>query len=140
MRSILPAVYVLLLSVLVCGCIQSPSVPPVTPAETSGVSVFILPDTTATEHPPHMAVNITATETATEVVIQVDGGNDAAALTSLNIRITNQDGTTIQRTIQSPVVGNPYKIQYFRIANAANVNIIGTFSDGYQQTLLMTSF
>jgi hypothetical protein len=87
-----------------------------------------------------MAVNITATETATEVVIRVDGGNDAAALTSLNIRITNQDGTTIQRTIQSPVVGNPYKIQYFRIANAANVNIIGTFSDGYQQTLLMTSF
>jgi hypothetical protein len=82
MRSILPAVYVLLLSVLVCGCIQSPSVPPVTPAETSGVSVFILPDTTATEHPPHMAVNITVTETATEVVIRVDGGNDAAALTS----------------------------------------------------------
>jgi hypothetical protein len=38
------------------------------------------------------------------------------------------------------VVGNPYKIQYFRIANVANVNIIGTFSDGYQQTLLMTSF
>ena len=139
MRSILPAVYVLLLSVLVCGCIQSPSAPPVTPAETSGVPVFRLPDTTATGH-SRMAVNITATETATDVVIQVDGGNDAAALRSLNIRITNQDGTTIQRTIQSPVIGNPYKIQYFRIANAANVNIIGTFSDGYQQTLLMTSF
>jgi hypothetical protein len=86
-----------------------------------------------------MAVDITATETANEVVIQVHGGNDAAALTSLNIRIANHDDTTVQRTIQSPEIGRSYSIQYYRNANADRVNIVGTFSDGYQQTLLMTS-
>jgi hypothetical protein len=141
MRWILPVGCLLVLTAILCGCIQSPSAAPVTPAPTSGVSVFILPDTTATPHPgPVRGVNITADETSSSVIIRVDGGNDAAALTSLNVRITNLDGTFIQRTIQSPVIGKPYSIQYFRIANAANVNIIGTFSDGYQQTLLMTSF
>jgi hypothetical protein len=86
-----------------------------------------------------MTVIITAMETTNEVVIQVQGGKDAAALTSLNIRITNYDGTTIQRTVLSPEIGKPYSIQYFRNANADRVNIVGTFSDGFQQTLLLTS-
>jgi hypothetical protein len=138
MRSILPAVYLLVISVIVCGCIQSPAAPPVIPAASGGVSIITLQDTTATQH-PRMVVNISAEQTTDSVIIRIDGGTNAAALTSLNVRITNHDGTTIQRMIQSPVVGNPYTIQYYRIANAANVNIVGTFSDGFQQTLLMTS-
>jgi len=86
-----------------------------------------------------MAVNVSAEKMADRVVISVDGGNDAGALTSLAVRINNYDGTSVQRTLQSPEIGKQYSIQYFRTANAANVNIIGTFSDGYQQTLLMTS-
>jgi len=82
---------------------------------------------------------MSAEQTLDSVIIRVDGGNDAKSLTSLNVRITNRDGTTIQRTIPTPVVGNPYTIQYYRIANAATVNIVGTFADGFQQTLLMTS-
>ena len=82
---------------------------------------------------------MSAEQTLDSVIIRVDGGSDAKSLISLNIRLTNRDGTTIQRTIVSPVTGKPYTIQYYRIANAANANIIGTFSDGYQQTLLMTS-
>ncbi len=136
MRWILPVGCLLVLMVIICGCIQSPSSVPGTPVPTG--AVVILPDTTATRHPP-MTVVITATETTSDVVIQVQGGEDAAALTSLNIRITNHDGTTVQRTILSPEIGKPYNIQYYRNANADRVNIVGTFSDGYQQTLLMTN-
>jgi hypothetical protein len=96
----------------------------------------MLPDTTAPPH-PRMAVNITAEKTQSSVVIRVDGGNDARALTSLSVHINNYDGTSVQRTLPSPEIGRSYSIQYFRDANAANVNIIGTFSDGYQQTLFM---
>jgi len=95
-------------------------------------------ETMVTPH-PRMAVNMSAEQTPDSVIIRVDGGNDAKSLSALNVRITNRDGTTIQRTISSPVVGNPYAIQYYRVANAANANVVGTFSDGYQQTLLMTS-
>ncbi len=136
MRWILPAGCFLVLTVIMCGCIQSPSTAQGTPAPTG--AVVILPDTTATQH-PRMAVDITATETAKEVEIKVNGGKDAAALTSIKVHITNYDDTTVDRTIQSPEIGKPYSIQYYRNANADRVNIVGTFSDGYQQTLLMTS-
>ena len=138
MRSILPAGFILVLTLLVCGCIQSPSAPTVIPAETSGVSVLIPPDTTTTLH-TRMEVTITAEETPSSVIVRIDGGDDAAALTSLNIRITNLDGSEIQRTIPFPVIAKPYVFTYRGYATAAKVNIVGTFSDGYQQTLLMTS-
>jgi hypothetical protein len=130
-------VCLLFLIVILCGCIQSPPAVQSTPVPTAGV-VVMLPDTTATPH-VRMIVDITAEKTLDSVVIRVNGGNDAGALTSLAVRINNYDGTSVLRTIQSPEIGRPYRIQYFRNANAANVNIIGTFSDGYQQTLLMTS-
>jgi hypothetical protein len=139
MRSILPAGFILVLTLFLCGCIQSPSAPTVTPAETSGVSVLIPPDDTTTTPHPRMAVIITAEETPSSVIVRIEGGDDAAALTSLNIRITNLDGSTIQRTILSPVIAKPYVFMYRGYASAAKVNIVGTFSDGYQQTLLMTS-
>lgn len=138
MRLLLRMGCILVLIVLACGCIQSPSAPPITPAETRVVPVIIPPDTIVTQH-PRMAVNVSAEQTLDSVIIRVDGGTDARSLTSLIVRITNRDGTQIQRTIPSPAAGTPYTIQYYRIANAANANIVGTFADGYQQTLLMTS-
>jgi len=137
MRWILPVGCLLFLMVIFSGCIQSPPSAPATPVPTPG-EVILLPDTTATQH-PRMAVNVSAEKMTDSVVISVDGGNDAGALTSLAVRINNYDGTSVQRTLQSPGIGKQYRIQYFRTANAANVNIIGTFSDGYQQTLLMTT-
>jgi len=76
MRSILPAGFILVLTLLVCGCIQSPSAPTVTPAGTSGVSVLIPSlDTTTTPH-PRMAVTITAEETPSSVIVRIDGGDE----------------------------------------------------------------
>ena len=111
MRLILSVGCILVLTVLACGCIQSNPASPVTPAETS-VAVVVSPvaETTVTPH-PRMVVNVSAEQTSDSVIVRVDGGSDAKSLSTLNIRITNRDGTTIQRTIQSPVVGNPYAIQ-----------------------------
>jgi hypothetical protein len=86
-----------------------------------------------------MVVNVTAEKTLDSVVIRVDGGRDAGALTSLSVHINNYDGTSVQRTIPAPGIGRVYSIQYFQNANAKTANIIGTFSDGFQQTLLITT-
>jgi hypothetical protein len=123
---------------MICGCIQFPAASPATPAPSGGLEVVTHTLTTVPPHRP-MEVNVTARETANNVVIMVEGGKDAAFLSSLNVRITNFDGTVIQRTIANPVIGESYSIAYYRTANAATINIIGTFSDGFQQTLLLNS-
>jgi hypothetical protein len=138
MRMILPAGCLLVVIMLMSGCIQSPPVAPVTPQQTGTVTVVDLPDTTVTE-PSRRVVTVTAEKMIDRVDIRVQGGKDAADLSSLSVRIKNYDGTSVQRNIPSPEPGRTYSIQYFRNANAANINIVGTFSDGYQQTLLMNS-
>jgi hypothetical protein len=143
MRWILFMGIVLALLVFSGGCIRQAGQPsaPVTPAGTGGSSVIIIPDTTVTVTPPQPRdINITAIETKTEVIIQYNGGNGASELTALNIRITNQDGQNIQRTIQSPVIGNAYVFTYHGNANAVVVNIVGTWKDGSQETVLMRYF
>ena len=97
----------------------------------------MLPDTTVTGH-LLMAVNVTAEKTQGSVIIRIDGGSDAASLTSLDVRITNYGGVIVQRTIPSLEIGKPYEFPYRGYSNAAKIDIVGTFSDGYQQTLLMT--
>jgi hypothetical protein len=94
---------------------------------------------TTTTPQPERVVNISVTQSKNSVDIRVDGGKDAASLTSLHVRITNHDGTTVQRDIQSPETGRTYSIQYYRDANADKVNLVGTFSGGFQQTLLITT-
>lgn len=138
MRLILPAGCFLVVFLLMSGCIQSPSAAPATPQQTGTVTVVDIPETTVNE-PSRRVVTVTAEKITDRVDIQVQGGKDAGALTSLSVRIRNYDGTSVQRVIPSPEAGRTYSIQYFRNANAANINIVGTFSDGYQQTLLMNS-
>jgi ABC-type Fe3+-hydroxamate transport system substrate-binding protein len=138
MRLILPAGCFLVLFVLMSGCIQSPSAAPVTPQQTGTVTVLDVPDTTVTE-PARRVVTVTAEKMIDRVDIKVQGGKDTGALTSLSVRIKNYDGTSVLRNIPSPETGRTYSIQYYRNANAASINIVGTFSDGFQQTLLMNS-
>ena len=137
MQWIVPVGCILFLFMLSCGCIQFPPAAPATPAPAGGITSYPA-DTTATPEPLR-EVHITATKMVTEVIVLVDGGKDAATLASLDIRITNYDGTINTRTISHPGIGKPYTFTYRGNANAARINIVGTFSDGYQQTLLMTS-
>ena len=118
MRLILPAGCLLVLIVLVCGCTQSPSGAPVTAAATSSVPDPVLPGTAVTPH-PRMAVNVTAEQTASEVIVQVTGGADAASLTFLNIRITNHDGSLNLQTISSPETGKPVPVPVPRVCQCS---------------------
>jgi hypothetical protein len=138
MRPILPAGCLVFFLVLMCGCVQSPPAAPVTPGQTGTVTILDIAEPTATLS-SRRVVNLSAEKMTDSVVIRVDGGKDAATLTALAVRISNYDGTSVQRTIPSPATGRTYTIQYYRNANAASINIVGTFADGYQQTLLMTS-
>lgn len=135
MQWIMPVGCILFLFLLSCGCIQSPAAT-VTPVP-AGATGNIPADTTATAEPLR-DVNVTALKTESEVIVTVNGGRDAAALASMGIRITNYDGSVITRMVSPVVIGKPYVFTYRVTANAARINIVGTFSDGRQQTILMT--
>jgi hypothetical protein len=122
--------------ILSCGCLQTAPAPAPVPTVTSTVDVIIIPETT-TLVTMEKQINITATETKTEVIVQYNGGPDAADLVTLKIRVNNQDDTTILRTITNPVVGAEYIFTYHGNANANVVNIVGVFTGGFEQTVLM---
>jgi len=120
--------------VIACGCLQPAAVNTIPPAETAVYTpVVTVPLVTAVidKH-----VNFTVTQAKTMVNITYNGGPDAADLQSIAIFIPNYDGTQVNRTIMNPVVGKTYSFTYLGVANARWVNIIGTFQDGYQQTVL----
>jgi hypothetical protein len=135
MQWIVPVGCILFLFLLSCGCVQSPAAT-VTPGP-ADAAVNHPADTTSTPQPLR-DVNVTAMKTESEVVVIVNGGKDAAALASMDIRITNYDGTVITRAISPVAIGKPYVFAYRVNANAARINIVGTFSDGNKQTILMT--
>ena len=122
--------------VLASGCLQ----PENTVASTPTPQFVVIPETTAPAAVTTIAekqVGFSVTPSKTMLNITYNGGLDAADLQSINIKVTNQDGTVIPRTIEKPAVGSTYVFTYRGNANPSVVNIIGTFTGGYQQTVLM---
>lgn len=118
--------------VITCGCLQPApqNTPPSTPVP--------IPPTTAAPNPDvQKQLNFTVAQAGSLLNITYNGGPDATELQSIDILITNQDGTQVERTFTNPVIGSIYPFTYRGNANAARVNIIGTFNDGYQQTVLL---
>ena len=132
MRLLAGCLAAIFLLILICGCLQ-PSPEPVT-------VVTPVPDaTTVPTRDPAVPrqVDFGVTEAGPYLNITITGGADAADMVAMNIRINNQNGQNVQRTITSPVIGSPYTFTYRGVADANVVNIVGTFSDGFQQTVLM---
>jgi hypothetical protein len=96
-----------------------------------------LPPAATTAPTAQKQINVTARETKTEVIVQYDGGADAADLLALNIRINNQNSQNVQRTITDPKIGAEYVFTYRGNADASVVNVVGQFRDGTEQTVLM---
>ena len=122
--------------VLASGCLQ----PANTVAPTPTPQFVVIPETTAPVAATTIAekqLSFTVTTSKTMLNITYNGGPDAADLQTINIKVTNQDGTVIPRTIETPTVGSTYVFTYRGNANPSVVNIIGTFTGGYQQTVLM---
>ncbi len=132
MRRFVWCLAAIFLLILICGCLQ-PSPQP------APVATYV-PDTTVvpTRDPAvPRQVDFSVTEAGPYLNITITGGADAADMVAMNIRITNQNSQYVQRTITSPVIGSPYIFTYRGVADASVVNIVGTFSDGFQQTVLM---
>jgi hypothetical protein len=132
MRRIFLCSVFLIISALVCGCTQP--VPPQVPS-TPAVTVAT-PETTGAVH-IEKQIDINAVQNASQVVVQYNGGRDAADLVTLRIRINNRFEDSFQRTINNPVAGAQYVFTYQAPANAQSVNIVGVFRDGTEQTVLM---
>jgi hypothetical protein len=139
MRRIFWCFCVILLSVLISGCLQP--APPTAPVATSTPApepaITLPPATLPTATPVQKQVNFTISEKDTQLIVRLDGGRDAADLTSLLFRIQNQNGQYIERTRTGTTVGVEYVFNYRGDVDAMVVNIIGTFRDGTEQTVLM---
>jgi hypothetical protein len=139
MKRLILAICILLL-LLVTGCTQ-PVTPAPTPVPTFTPQIVTTPVLTpsVSTTPYKMQVNVTAWQKGSDVYVQYNGGADAAYLLALRIRIDNYSGQATERTINYPVIGNPYIFTYMGTPDADRVNVVGVFQGGTEQTVLLTT-
>jgi len=133
-------------ALLIAGCAQSNS-SPVTPAVTQSVDVITVPTTLATPvlttmpvvADGQMQVNVTAWQRNHDVLVQYNGGPSAAELTELDITINNYNGQKVSRVMESPQPGDVYTFTYMGTPDPDNIDVIGVFTGGVQQTVLLTN-
>ena len=129
----------LVLAVLVAGCAQNTAVP-VTPTITQSVDLITQTATpTAVIADGAMQINVTAKQSGHNVIVTYTGGASAASLTALKITIYDQNGQVVTRTMENPQPGDVYTFPYEGVPDPANVDVIGIFTGGVQQTVLMTN-
>ena len=129
---------IVILAALLAGCTQpaAPPAPPVlvqTPVVTPSPTAVISPAV-----PYQMQINVTAKQTNSDVIVQYNGGQDAAYLTALRIRIDNYNGQTVDQTMNYPKIGDVFTFQYIGTPDADRVDVIGIFTGGSEQTVLVT--
>jgi hypothetical protein len=129
--------FIILLLVITSGCLQP--APKTTPATTTEPpTVTPLPVVTPADMPKNLTFDVSKTEKTVNVTYL--GGPDSADLVALKIRIDNQDLDDFDRIVPTPVAGEQYIFTYMGLATPVTANIIGTWKDGYQQTVLMYYF
>lgn len=134
MRRIIVCLFLIIIVILSCGCVQPTPQP--APQPTFMPEVTPVPVAT-TDIPVQKQINVTVTKTTNEIIINYNGGADSADLLALKVLINNQDGTKIERTFINPVPGSQYVITYRGLCTAVVVNIVGVFTGGVEQTVLM---
>ena len=135
MRRICLLTILIVVSILACGCTESPAKPaPVTPALPVTSPIPVAPVTTLKQ------IDVTAWTTEHSAILQYNGGKDTSGLTALKVQIDNQNGPVIKRTFVEPVIGKEYEFPYTGTPDARTINVIGVFSDGTEQTILLKYF
>jgi len=135
-RAFCTSLLIVLFLVFASGCTQ-PSAP-VSP-ETTGLPAPVTPlpvATTITEK----SLTFDVSKTQKAVNITYTGGPDAGGLVALKVRIDNQDLDDFERTVLTPTPGESIVFTYQGLATPVTANIIGTWENGYQQTVLMYYF
>jgi hypothetical protein len=129
----------LVLAVLLAGCTQHAS-SPATPTITQSVTVITptaAPSTVIADGA--MQINVTAKQSGHNVIVTYTGGASAASLTALKITIYDQNGQVVTRTMENPQPGDVYTFPYEGVPDPANVDVVGIFTGGVQQTVLLTN-
>jgi hypothetical protein len=131
----------LILAVIISGCTQMTTPPAATtPFPTPLITTpATLPPVTSAIPVAPMQINITAKQSGSDVIVQYNGGADAAYLTALNIRIDNSNGQIVKQTFVAPAIPSTYTFPYIGTADADVVNVVGVFNGGSEQTVLLTS-
>lgn len=129
----------LVFAILVAGCTQHAS-SPATPTITQSVNVITPTATpTAVIADGTMQINVTAKRSGHDVIVTYNGGASAASLTALKITIYDQNGQVVTRTMENPRPGDVYTFPYEGVPDPANVDVVGIFTGGVQQTVLLTN-
>ena len=128
---------VILLFVFSSGCTQP--APAVTP-ETTTSPLPATPLTAVTTAVTEKSLTFDVSKTEKTVNITYTGGPDAAGLVALKVRIDNQDLDDFERTVLTPVPGESILFTYQGLASPITANIVGTWDNGYQQTVLLYYF
>lgn len=128
------------LLIFLAGCTQIPK-SPATPTYSVVVltTPTTLPVTTSAVVAGQMQINVTASQSGHDVIVTYNGGPSAAYLTALNITIYNQNGQVVTRTMESPTPGDVYTFPYTGTPDTNNVDVIGVFTGGVEQTVLITT-
>jgi hypothetical protein len=139
MRRIFLLGFVVIL-IFLTGCTQTPT-SPATPAGSVVVltAPTTVPVTTSAVVAGQMQLNVTASQSGQDVIVTYNGGPSAAYLTALNITIYNQNGQVVTRTMESPTSGDVYTFPYAGTPDPDNVDVVGVFTGGVEQTVLMTT-
>ncbi len=123
-------------ALLLAGCISSNTTAPV---PVQPVITLTTPATTTTPAvvAGQMQINVTAKKSGTDVIVTYEGGQSAAYLTALDITIYNQNGQVVTRTMENPQPGDVYTFPYVGVPDPSSVDVVGVFTGGVQQTVLL---
>ncbi|AGB01634.1 hypothetical protein [Methanoregula formicica] len=136
-RAFCTCLLLVLLLVFASGCTQP--VAPV-PPQTTALPAPVTPLPVATTTIAEKSLTFDVFKTQKIVNITYTGGPDAGGLVALKVRIDNQDLDDFERTVLTPSPGESIVFTYQGLATPVTANIIGTWENGYQQTVLMYYF
>jgi hypothetical protein len=129
----------LVFAILVAGCTQHTS-SPATPTITQSVDLITpTASPTAVIADGTMQINVTAKRSGHDVIVTYTGGASAANLVALQIAIYNQNGQIVTRTMENPQPGDVYTFPYEGVPDPSNIDVVGIFTGGVQQTVLLTN-
>jgi len=125
------SILILALLAVVCGCLQSSPAPSPTSMATPS-----LPTPFPATVPAQKQINVAASVIDQDLIVQYNGGRDAAYLTGLRVQIDNRNGEIRKRVFYAPQIGQTYVFPYSGKPDVNTVNVVGIFSDGTEQTVL----
>ncbi len=138
MRSIVPVTIFFIITALLAGCTQP--TPVITPAPTQTPDTTSGSDSLATITPTaQRQIDVTATQSGSDIIVKYRGGPDAGELAALDIWIGGRGSDFTTEREDNPVIGQEFIFPHKGTPEPDPVRVTGIFRDGNEQLLLTTS-